>query len=91
MVPYKILHHIPGRIRVAVPLLKKLPLVALTKLASIPLADGIIAVEPNYLSLNLVIKYDPKKIDILQYFQTMASHPEIEKTIKGEASELTPT
>ena len=90
MVHYKILHHVPGRIRIAVPLLKKLPFSTLTELTSIPLADGILAVEPNFLSLNLVIKYDPKKINILDYLRTMASHPEIEEAIKGESSRAAP-
>jgi hypothetical protein len=87
MVSYKILHHVAGRIRIAVPLLKDLPLFALAKLASIPVADGILAVEPNFFSRNIVIRYDPTKIDILDYLRTMASHPEIEKTIKDESSE----
>ena len=91
MVSYKILHHVPGRIRIAVPLLKKLSFSALAELASIPLADGILAVEPNFLSRNLVIKYDPEKIDILAYLLTMASHPEIEKVIKDESPEPGPT
>ena len=89
MVPYKILHHVPGRIRVVIPLLKGLLLSRLTKLAAILLADRILAIEPNFLSFNLVIKYDTKKIDILDYLRTMAFHPEIQKTIKEETSELT--
>ena len=90
MVSYKILHHVAGRIRIAVPFLKDLPLFALAKLASIPVADGILAVEPNFFSRNIVIRYDPTKIDILDYLRTMASHPEIEKAIKGESSEPSP-
>lgn len=81
MVSYKVLHHVPGRIRIAVPTLRKAPLSLLMKLSSIPLADGILAIEPNFLSFNLVIKYDPKKIDILEYLRAMASHPDIEKVI----------
>ncbi len=87
MIPYKILHHVPGRIRVSVPLLKGLPFSTLARLSSIPLANGILAVEPSFLSPNLVIKYDPKKINILDYLRTIASNPEIEKAILGESSE----
>jgi hypothetical protein len=87
MINYEILHHVPGRIRIAVPLLKKLSFSALAKLASIPLADGILTIEPNYLSFNLVIRYDPRKIDILAYMRTLASDPEIEKIVKGDAPE----
>jgi hypothetical protein len=86
VVSYKILHHVAGRTRISVPVLKNLPLCTLTKLASIPVADGILAVEPNFLSRNIMIKCDPMKIDILDYLRTMASHPEFEKAIKGESS-----
>ena len=84
MLSYEIAHHVPGRIRIKVPILKKLSLSALLELAAIPFEAGILDVQPNPITSSLVIYYDPRKIDILEYLETVASNSKIEEIIRND-------
>jgi hypothetical protein len=90
MISYKIIHHVRGRIRVEIPLLKTLPWSEVEKLASIPVPEGIRDIRASLFGRSLVIEYDPQKIDILDYLRTMASDPEVEKAIKAGPSQPVP-
>ncbi|MBZ0158470.1 MAG: hypothetical protein K8I29_19910 [Alphaproteobacteria bacterium] len=83
MIEYSIKHHIPGRIRIEVPLLKDLSLPDLQKLfhllSTFPVPLGIKGMRPNPLSCSLVIEYDPKLIDIHEYIRKVASSREMAK------------
>jgi hypothetical protein len=77
MVSYVVKHHIPGRIRIEIPLLKRAPAKELNKLADIPVPEGVTNVRVNPLNGNLIIAYDPKRIDILRWLDVMASDSRI--------------
>lgn len=87
MISYKILHHIPGRIRIEVPLIKTLSTTNLLELSrhlsNIPIPDGIKEVRPSFFSTSVVITYEPGKIDIIEYVKNMASGIEMQKLIGG--------
>ena len=84
MLRFTIVHHIPGRIRIEVPILKCLSpadLLELSKLLGspeglgrLPTPSAIQDVRANPLTGSLVIRYDPKAIDILAYLTELASH-----------------
>lgn len=78
MIQYKILHHVPGRIRLEVPSLKGLSLRVLKGLSAMPVPCGIENIRPNPLTGSLLIKYDPGRIDIVAYLRDMASCVTIE-------------
>jgi hypothetical protein len=63
---------------------EKLSLSALLKLAAIPFDAGILDIQPNPMGGSLVINYDPKKIDVLEYLETMAFNSEIEEFIRND-------
>jgi len=76
MVDYKIVHQIPGRIKIHLPLIKgvsveKLKLLADRLFADFELPDGIKKVRPNPITGNVVIEYDPNKIDILVFLEEL--------------------
>jgi hypothetical protein len=76
MVDYKIVHQLPGRIKIHLPLIKgvsveKLKLLADRLFADFELPDGIKKVRPNPITGNVVIEYDPNKIDILVFLEEL--------------------
>jgi len=76
MVDYKIVHQLPGRIKIHLPLIKgvsveKLKLLAERLFADFELPDGIKKVRPNPITGNVVIEYDPNKIDILVFLEEL--------------------
>ncbi len=79
MIEYSIRHHVPGRIRIFVPLLRGLSIEKLEKLvaAITPTPPGIEDVSANPITGSLVIKYDRCKIDILSYIKTIASNEKL--------------
>jgi hypothetical protein len=83
MLSYEIAHHVPGRIRIRIPVLKKLSLSMLQRSAAIPFEAGILHVQVNPVTGSLVIHYDPQRIDILKYLEAMASNEEIEEIIRA--------
>jgi len=76
MVDYKIVHQLPGRIKIHLPLIKglsveKLKLLADRLFADFELPDGIKRVRPNPITGNVVIEYEPNKIDILVFLEEL--------------------
>ncbi len=88
MIQYRIVHHVPGRIRLEVPSIKGLSLSVLKGLSGIPVPCGIEDIRPNPLTGSLLIKYDPGQIDIDAYLRDMASSVTIESIFnKGGCNE----
>jgi len=87
---YKIVYHKNGYIRLEVPLLKKLSwsflFMTFKKTPPFPLHAAINDFHVNPLTGNLVINYDPDRIDILDYIQKMASDPTMKSLMKGSGS-----
>jgi hypothetical protein len=81
MINYRIVHHVPGRIRVQVPIIRKLSVATLKKLAEIPIPEGIKNVSANPVTGSLIITYDPDHVDIEQYLKKMMTDSEIVATI----------
>jgi len=76
MVDYKIVHQLPGRIKIHLPLIKgvsveKLKLLSDRLFADFELPDGIKKVRPNPITGNVVIEYDPNKIDIFLFLEEL--------------------
>ncbi len=84
MIDYKVVHHVPGRIRVQVPIIKKLSVGTLKKLAEMPIPEGIKDVRANPVTGSLVITYDPDHFDIEKYLKKMMEDSEIAATIGME-------
>jgi len=77
VIQYRIVHHVPGRIRIEVPSMKGLSLRVLERLANISVPRGIEDIRPNPLTGSLLITYDPGQINIITYLRDMASSDEI--------------
>jgi len=76
MVDYKIVHQLPGRIKIHLPLIKgvsveKLKLLSDRLFADFELPDGIKKVRPNPITGNVVIEYDPNKIEIFLFLEEL--------------------
>ncbi len=88
MIKYRIVHHVPGRIRIEVPSIKGISTKVLEKLVNISIPPGIENISPNPLTGSLLIKYDPGQINIVAYLQDMASSDEIKHMLrKGDIYE----
>jgi hypothetical protein len=87
VIPYKILYHERGYIRLEVPSLKKLSWSFLfmncRETTPFPVPSGIKDFHVNPLKGSIVITYEPDDIDILKYIRKIASDPEIKRMIKG--------
>jgi len=85
MISYRIIHHVPGRIRIEVPFIKNLSISGLLQMSkqfsAIPV--GIKDIRPNPFSGSVVITYEPGKIDIIEYIKNMASSMEMQKLVGG--------
>ena len=64
MIQYSIIHHIPGRIRIKVPEIKKLSFSELKKFSRFPMPEGIYHINANPLNGSVIISYDPNIIDV---------------------------
>jgi hypothetical protein len=77
MIPYAVTHHIPGRIRIQIPLLKKMKLTDLKRVAyrisTGGRPQGIRNISANPLTGRVTINYDPVSIDIMEYLRAMAA------------------
>ena len=87
MISYRIIHHVPGRIRIEVPSIKSLSLAGLLQmskqLSDIPIHEGIKDIRPNPFSGSVVITYEHGKIDIIEYIKNIASSMEMRKLVGG--------
>ena len=81
MIQSRIVHHVPGRIRIEIPSIKGLSLKALKRLSGIPIPCGIEDIRPNPLTGSLLIKYDPGRINIVSYLRDMASSDKIKSIL----------
>jgi hypothetical protein len=81
MISYFIKHHIRGRIRIEVPLLKKMTPAELKKLADTisiePRPKGIKGISANPLTGSVTIRYDADALDIMAYLSHMVTNKEI--------------
>jgi hypothetical protein len=88
MISYKIIHHIPGRIKLEVPFIKNVSLSKLLhmskQLSTITTPEGIKEIRPSPLTGRVVIIYEYGKIDIIEYLKTVASSIEIQESIGGK-------
>ena len=77
MVTYIVKHHIPGFVRLEIPILRELSALRLEKITkavrSLPVLTGIRDIAVNPLNCSVDIEYDPVIIDIKDYIEDMAS------------------
>lgn len=88
MITYKIIHHIPGRIRIEVPAIRNLSISGLLQMSkqfsAISIPEGIEDIRPNPFSGSIVITYKPEKINIIEYLKDIASSAEMQKLMGGQ-------
>lgn len=86
MISYRIIHHIPCRIRIEVPAIKNLSMSGLLQMSkqfsSIPIPEGIEDIRPNPFSESIAITYEPEKINIIEYLN-VASSTEMQRLVGG--------
>ncbi|MCD5411955.1 hypothetical protein M1N66_04670 [Thermodesulfovibrionales bacterium] len=78
MIFCRVIHHVPGRIKIEIPSIKGLSeenLVQASKGLSVP--EGIKNIRPNPFTGRVVITYEPEKINIMKYIKAMASNLEV--------------
>jgi len=86
VIQYRIVHHVPGRIRIEVPSMKGLCLKRLEGLSAIVFPSGIEGVRPNPLTGSILIKYDPAQINIVAYLKDVAGSRMLEDCLmEGES------
>ena len=89
MISYTIKHHIPGRIRIEIPGLKKMTIEELKRLEDavtrVRRIEGIRDFRAKPVTGSVTIKYDPAVIDIMDYLSEMATDQEINNFIKKGA------
>ncbi len=90
MIAYDIVHHIAGRIRLKVPLIRKLVFAKnvpdhIKDLSFISLPSGIKDVRANPFAGSLVITYEPDEVDVMEFIQStvasLSTNAEIRKII----------
>ena len=89
MIDYSIVHHVPGRIRIGVPLIKELSVSDLRKrFSAIEIPEGIRDIRPNPITGTVVISYDPGMINILEYLENVAAGRDFQcADVKGGCDE----
>ncbi|MCL0038130.1 hypothetical protein M1N10_03855 [Thermodesulfovibrionales bacterium] len=78
MIFCRVIHHVPGRIRIEIPSIKGLSeenLVQASKGLSVP--KGTKNIRLNPFTGRVVITYEPEKINIMKYIKAMASNLEV--------------
>ncbi|HJW86078.1 MAG TPA: hypothetical protein VJ440_05545 [Candidatus Brocadiaceae bacterium] len=92
MIAYDIVHHIAGRIRLKVPLMRKLVFAKnlpdhIKDLSFISLPSGIKDIRANPFAESLVITYEPEEINVLEFVKstidTLSTNAEIQKILGG--------
>jgi hypothetical protein len=91
-IPYRILYHDKGYIRLEVPVIRRLSLTYLfenfRKAHPFPVPSGVKNFYVNPLTGSIVITYNPADIDILACIERMASSPDIREIIEGGRYEM---
>ena len=91
MITYNVVHHIDGRIRLKVPFIKKLITARnlpehIKNLSFISIPSGIKDIRANPFVGSLVIIYEPKEVDVIEFikttFDSLSSNAEIQKIIR---------
>lgn len=91
MIAYDIVHHIAGRIRLKVPLIRKLVTARnlpehIKNLSFISIPSGIKDIRANPFAGSLVITYEPDEIDVLEFIKStidsLSTNAEIQKIIR---------
>ncbi|MCL0061228.1 hypothetical protein M1N43_00475 [Thermodesulfovibrionales bacterium] len=78
MIFCRVIHHVPGRIRIEIPSIKGLSeenLVQASKGLSV--LEGTKNIRPNPFTGRVVITYEPEKINIMKYIKALASNLEV--------------
>ena len=83
MIQYRIVHHIPGRIRIEIPSIKGVSVKRLQQLSTLSVPSGIEGVRPNPFTGSLLITYNPEKINILTYLDEIAVSRDLEEKLMG--------
>lgn len=83
MISYKIIHHVPGRIKIKIepPVWKGRSITELRRIATLlspKLPAQIKSVHPNPYTGNIVILYEHGKIDIIRFIEDLVSSKEVE-------------
>jgi hypothetical protein len=84
MINYTIKDHRPGRIKVHIPIIKRLSLKELYSLADMDIPSGIKDITPNPLTGNVIITYDPSLIDIEGFISSLASDERILRLVRDK-------
>ncbi len=92
MITYDIVHHIAGRIRLKVPVMRKLVFAKnlpdhIKDLSFISLPSGIKDIRANPFAGSLVITYKPEEINVLEFVKStidsLSTNAEIQKILGG--------
>ncbi|MCX8070069.1 MAG: hypothetical protein N2738_06160 [Thermodesulfovibrionales bacterium] len=81
MLKYTIKHHVKGRIKIYIPELKGMSIARLMSLSNIQIPEGIMDVKPNPFTGSVVVTYDPSKIDIEKYLETLSKDENLIKLL----------
>ena len=85
---FRIIDHIPGRIKIEVPFIKKTSVSELLRLSkdlsNIGIPEGIKDISLSPISRNIVITYDYGKIDIIQCIKNVLSSIDVQKFSGGK-------
>ena len=85
-IPYKIVLYSKGCVKVQMPSLKGLSRVGLLKRfkrSSLLLPSGIKDINLDPVKGNVIITYDPDKVDILDFLEGMSSNAELKEIVHG--------
>ena len=83
-IQYRVVHHVPGRIRIEVPSLKGVSFKALQGLSGLSLPGGIEDIRPNPITGSVLIRYNPAQINITAYLRDIAASNELGRIVSGE-------
>jgi hypothetical protein len=85
-IPYKIIFYSKGCVKVEMPSLKGrswFGLLKRFKKSSLLLPSGIRDINLDPFKGKVIIAYDPDKIDILEFLESMSSNTELKKIVNG--------
>jgi hypothetical protein len=85
-IPYKIILYSKGCVKVQMPSLKGLSWLGLLKKfkrSSLLLPSGIKDINLDQFKSTILITYDPDKIDILEFLESMSSNTELKEIVNG--------